>query len=224
MSDIKAPFKLSIGEKLHIIRKTQKLTQVEFGERIGMGQSYIVELEKGRRKPSYDTILKIMKTFHVNPDWLLSEESKHKELPMIVAESKTEYNIRTELVALPVINDVPAGYPDYPLDDEIKSYFYIPNVPKSVFGLIVSGNSMEPELYTGDIVVVNPNDLELMHGEIGVFRYRGGTTIKICMPLANNKGYILQPRNPTSEAYVVDNDSECIIIGKVIYKIVKCRK
>jgi len=41
--------------------------------------------------------------------------------------------------------------------------------------------------------------------------------------LADNKGYILQPRNPTSEAYMVDDDAECTIIGKVIYKIIKCK-
>ncbi len=74
-----------------------------------------------------------------------------------------------------------------------------------------------------DIVIVNPNQLELKKWKIGVFRYQGGATIKICMPLPGNKGMILQARNPRAESYVVTPDTECTVIGKVIFKIVKCK-
>jgi len=222
MTDIKESPKLPIGEKLRTIRKAQKLTQTEFGKKIGLQQSYVADLERGRNKPSYDTLIKIMQTFHVNPYWLLSDEEKHKDTPVVVADVKGEYKSETKYNALPIVNTVPAGYPDYPLDDEIRYHFYIPNVPKNAFGLIVDGASMEPELYTGDIVIVNPNIMELKKGEIGVFRYQGGATIKICMPLPDNKGFLLQARNPRSESYIV-TDETCTIIGKVIFKIVKCK-
>ncbi len=74
-----------------------------------------------------------------------------------------------------------------------------------------------------DILIVNPNQLVLKKEEIGVFRHQGGTTIKICMPLPGNKGMILQARNPRAESYVVTPDTECTVIGKVIFKIVKCK-
>ena len=91
---------------------------------------------------------------------------------------------------------------------------------KQAFDLYVSGKSMEPEIADGDIVIVNPGITELKKGELGVFRIHNETTIKRCVPIKN--GYILQPTNPQYEPILIHDDTECILIGKVIYKIVKC--
>jgi len=220
MTDKKVVQKLHIGEKLRIIRKDKGLTQTEFGRKIGLAQSYVADLERGRNKPSFDTLAKIMRVFCVNPYWLLSPEEYNVELPPIVAEPRTEYN-QKKLIAIPVINDVPAGYPEYPvMDDEIRDHVYLPRVPKQAFGLYVSGDSMKPEINNGDIVIVNPNIQEVKKGEIGVFRINAETTVKYCVPL--DDGFLLQPANPSYKPILVSGDIECAVIGKVIYKIVKC--
>jgi SOS-response transcriptional repressor LexA len=214
---------MTIGERVRILRKRLHLTQREFSKKAGVPLRTLASLEINEYKPGYRLVEKIASTYSVDVQWLFFGRGHQKELPIIVSDVKNEDESQIKYPALPIVNTVPAGYPDMPFDDEIRYHFYIPNVPKNAFGLIVDGVSMEPELYTGDIVIVNPNQLELKKGEIGVFRYQGGATIKICMPLPGNKGMILQARNPRAESYVVTPDTECTVIGKVIFKIVKCK-
>lgn len=71
-----------------------------------------------------------------------------------------------------------------------------------------------------DKVIVDPGYEEVKKGELGVFRVNEDTTIKRCLPIQD--GYILQPANPGYEPILVTGDTECTLIGKVIYKIVKC--
>lgn len=53
------------------VRKKEKLTQEEFGKRIGgLSKNYVWMLEKGDRTPSERTIADICREFHVNEDWL----------------------------------------------------------------------------------------------------------------------------------------------------------
>lgn len=57
-------------ERIKSIRKDQRLTQAEFGERIGIKDSTISSYEKGIRVPSDAIILSICKEFCVNEKWL----------------------------------------------------------------------------------------------------------------------------------------------------------
>ena len=82
---------------------------------------------------------------------------------------------------------------------------------------------MEPELFDGDVVIVDPKETSMKKGDIGVFRIYGDETIKIFMPLENKAGYILQPRNPSFKPMLITDESKCTAIGKVIYQIVKCK-
>ena len=53
------------------IRKKKKLTQEEFGDRLGgLSRNYIWMIEKGDRVPSNRTIRDICDKFHVNEEWL----------------------------------------------------------------------------------------------------------------------------------------------------------
>lgn len=54
------------------IRKIQRLTQVEFGERIGVKGNTITNYENGLRTPTDAVILSICREFKVNKDWLLT--------------------------------------------------------------------------------------------------------------------------------------------------------
>lgn len=164
--------------------------------------------------------MRICKAFNIDPYWLLTGEEKRRDIPSIVIEPREGYGEK-KYVAVPVINEVPAGYPTYPdIEDHVRAHIYLPKVPKRAFGLYVSGKSMEPEINDGDIVIVDPRYEEVKKGELGVFRVNEDTTIKRCLPI--HDGYILQPANPDYEPILVTGDTECTLIGKVIYKIVKC--
>lgn len=52
------------------IRKEKNLTQVEFGERIGVKGNTVTNYETGLRNPTDAVILSICREFNVNENWL----------------------------------------------------------------------------------------------------------------------------------------------------------
>lgn len=57
-------------ERIKKIRKENKLTQVEFGEKIGVKGNTITNYENGLRNPTDAVILSICREFNINEDWL----------------------------------------------------------------------------------------------------------------------------------------------------------
>lgn len=61
-------------DRIKLIRKIKKLSQEEFGVRIGITRSSVSLLESGRNSPSEQTIMLICKEFGVNEVWLRTGE------------------------------------------------------------------------------------------------------------------------------------------------------
>lgn len=53
------------------LRKSKGYTQKGLADEMGLSQSYIAELEKGVKKPSYETLIKMAKIFDVTVDELI---------------------------------------------------------------------------------------------------------------------------------------------------------
>ena len=63
----------SIHERIKFLRKNElKMTQIEFGKRLGSAGPTIVGWEKGDRTPPEATIKLICNEFNVNYDWLVN--------------------------------------------------------------------------------------------------------------------------------------------------------
>ena len=60
--------------RIRELRKYHKLTQAEFGEKIGVKQVTIAGYENGIREPSDAIIMAIEREFPVNPKWLREGE------------------------------------------------------------------------------------------------------------------------------------------------------
>ena len=57
-------------DRIKELRKNKKLTQAEFGERIGVKGNTITTYENGSRVPSEAVIKSICRVFNVNEEWL----------------------------------------------------------------------------------------------------------------------------------------------------------
>jgi len=60
-----------IGERIRQVRKYYQLTQLEFGERLGCSKSSIINYEKGERSPDTVFLVRLLKEFNVDSNWLL---------------------------------------------------------------------------------------------------------------------------------------------------------
>lgn len=91
-------------ERLKILRKIKlKLNQSDFGEKIGLGQQSIANIENGKINLTERNFNLICSTFNVNPEWL-----RHGTGEIFLSEKKddalenlkTEYGLNDDDIAL----------------------------------------------------------------------------------------------------------------------------
>lgn len=61
---------IDMKDRIKRVRKENGLTQVEFGEKIGVKGNTVTNYETGLRNPTDAVILSICREFNVNEDWL----------------------------------------------------------------------------------------------------------------------------------------------------------
>ena len=62
---------MNFGDKLKALRTSQKLTQQQLADRIGVAKSVVSYYESGDRYPSYAVLVRIAHVFHTSTDYLL---------------------------------------------------------------------------------------------------------------------------------------------------------
>jgi len=90
--------------------------------------------------------------------------------------------------------------------------------PSHLIAIYVKGESMEPSLYAGDIVVINTLDTKLVDGAVYAFNYEGEAVVK---RLARDAGqWWLTSDNIDQRKYhrKLCQGGECIVIGRVVRK------
>ncbi len=72
---------VNFGSRLKTLRIEKKLTQKQLADRTGVAISAISSYEAGNRFPTYDTMVKFARIFHVSTDYLLGlDEIKRIDL------------------------------------------------------------------------------------------------------------------------------------------------
>ena len=96
-----------MNERIKKVRKTMKLTQEQFGERIGITGSSCSTIESGKNKPSIQTIKSICREFDVNETWLLTGEgemflkrSREQEIGEFFADVVKDNKFKKRLVLM----------------------------------------------------------------------------------------------------------------------------
>lgn len=81
-------------DRIKKIRKHLKLTQEEFGKRIGLARNSIASYETGRREPTNSIIVSICREFGVNEVWLRTGEGGDENmLTKISREDRFSINL-----------------------------------------------------------------------------------------------------------------------------------
>ncbi|MBU5437177.1 helix-turn-helix domain-containing protein [Tissierella sp. MSJ-40] len=88
-----------IGSRIRAEREKLNLTREKFAEIIGLSSFYIGQIERGDRKMSVDTLIKIADSLHVSVDYLLKghilyTNNTHLNKEFSVSESNNENYIK----------------------------------------------------------------------------------------------------------------------------------
>ena len=134
-----------LDRKIHSLRTRLKLNQGPFGALVEASQTTVSRWESGKQAPG---------TAHLSQLADLAGET-------VESFSNGENHSPGMRGAVPVIDRITAGgwseivdpYPPGAADE-----YLTPEVPVSAhaFGLVIDGNSMEPEFKTGDKVIIDP--------------------------------------------------------------------
>jgi repressor LexA len=137
---------------------------------------------------------------------------------MLRTAAKGVSNTIGELVELPVLGYVPAGYP-LPNEQEAVGKILIPKNSlgsskdaKELFALIIDGDSMIGDgIQSGDKVIINPHDVGVINGKIYLVRIENEVAIKHVVD--RDDRYILSSSNPK---YPELSPDQLEILGRVI--------
>ena len=188
-------------EQLKLLRNQKHLSQAQLAKEIGVSSSTIAMWESGEREPkNYETLEIIADFFNVNMELLLTGT---------IAPTR-----------IPVLGKVVAGIPLDAIED-IIDYEEIPHsMAKSgeFFALQIKGDSMEPRIKEGDVVIVRKQP-DVESGEVAIVLVNGDeATIKKVQKF--NGGINLVPSKPAYEVKTYSNDDieslPVSIIGKVV--------
>lgn len=173
------------NQRFKEFRKMHKLTQKALGEILGLSQAAVAGIEAGLADVAEAYVRILQNAFNLNPSWL----KEGIDCPVLPGGT---------VRGIPILADIPAGPVEYWYDSYAAGagddYVYAPGVRgENLFAVRVKGDSMEPQLYEGYIVVINPH-LEF-NGGISVVRNNEGYTIKNVRMLEGGK-YLLCPMNP----------------------------
>ncbi len=78
----------NFGRKIRELRKSQRLTQEEVGERAELHPTYIGAIERGEQSPSLETVEKLAAGFGIDPKALFDFKIAEKNPPIRTALQK----------------------------------------------------------------------------------------------------------------------------------------
>ena len=200
--------KENFADRLKKAMELRNMKASELSERAQIPKSAISQYLSGLYEAKQKSIFKLAKILNVSEGWLMG-----LDVPMERKIDKIDINDKQ---VFPLLGTVKAGY-DYLASENIIGYINldknVPN-PEEYFALKVTGDSMQPVLYDGDIVIVHSqNDIE--SGQVGIILINGDeATVK---RIIKHDDYIeLISFNSYYPPKKITKDIEFKIIGKVV--------
>lgn len=175
---------------LRTLRESRGWNRREAAEHLNMKYTTYVSYESGDRQPNSEQLLKMAKAYGVTVDHLLGRDKRPSVVYAYVLEKYAKLDdigrravdalldIEAERVAAPtkVIPLFPAAAgPGEPVNESFDDYS-VPADSKAQFAVKISGDSMEPELHDGEVVLCErrkPRD-----GELAVILVNGFLLVK----------------------------------------------
>lgn len=197
------------GKRLRKMREKLGLSRSELARAVGMTPDTLYYCEQKGRVPQGENLLKIAEVLGVSVDYLLGRTNN----PHIHLEKKDIISLKQ----IPVYNGAGAGNATFPDGYNIADWIGIPSNSPGKFGVIVHGNSMQPEISDGDIVIVDPN-ISWKNGDKVVVIDIIETGAMVKKIFEENGTLILQSLNPDYPPIVIHphESNRYHIIGKVV--------
>ena len=179
--------------------------------KLGLTPATISRYTNGKMTPKLPTLYSIAEIFKVNPLWLMGDDTNREEVK------------KKKAVQIPVLGFVRAGIPmdavEYIIDyEEISEELARQG---EFFALQIKGDSMEPKISNGDVVIVRKQP-DIENGEIAIVLVNGDeATIKKVQKF--QWGINLIPSNPAYDVRAYTNEQIESLPVQILGKVVELR-
>lgn len=202
---------------LRKLRKDRGLIQPDMAELLGISYQAYGNYENGKREPDNATLVKLAEYFGVTVDYLLRNDEDVQETIESSDEPKPS---QPGSKWIPVLGHVAAGIPIEAIEDIIDYEEISEDMSRQgdYFALQIKGDSMEPRISSGDVVIVQ-KQAQIDSGQIGIVIVNGheATCKKI---MYTESGMMLISLNPIYDPtfYAAEQivNLPVVIIGKVV--------
>ncbi len=201
-----------IGNKIKYARTMRHVTLDDVARKIGVAKSTVQRYEAGKiDKIKLPVIESIAYALNVNPAWLIGK-SDNIDFPL---RPTAQHG-----VPIKVLGRVAAGIPIEAIEDVIDTEEITEEMAKTgtFFGLQIRGDSMEPRIYDGDVVIVRQQE-DAESGDIVIALVNGDDAV--CKRLSKYDGGIslISLNSKYDPLIFTDKDVQnkpVRIIGKVV--------
>ena len=188
---------------------SRNMTQKELAEIVGVSAPTVNEWLKGKKYPRIDKVEIMANYFNI--------------LKSDLIEDKTNQPISTKAHRIPVLGHVAAGIP-LDMVEDILDYEEIPakwGDPSDFFCLKIKGESMQPKMDEGDIVVVK-KQADADSNDIVIFTVNGENAS--CKRLKKSEhGLAFIPLNTSYDPFIYSWDQVKELPVQILGKVVELR-
>ena len=181
----------TIANRIRTALEVRGMKQADLVEKTKIGKSSISTYLSGAYEPKQKNIYRIASALNVDEAWLMGFDVQMDRKNISIETSKG--------IKIPVLGKVPAGVPIEAVEDIIDYEEITVEMAKEgeFFGLQIKGDSMEPRICEGDVVIVRKQD-DAETGDLVVAMINGNEAT--CKRLMKYKdGIRLMPNNPAYE-------------------------
>lgn len=208
-------FIINIGNNIRYLRTQRGYSQEELAEKLGY-KSYttITKWESGVSEPTLKKANEIASFFNLSVNELCYKDLSAPS----ITHDKTSHG-----ALIKVLGRVAAGIPIEAVEDIIDTEEISEELARTgeFFGLQIHGDSMEPRIYDGDVVIVRQQD-DAESGEIVIAMVNGDDAV--CKRLSKYAGGIsLISLNSKYDPLIFTNEDIASKPVRIIGKVVELR-
>ncbi|WP_018693555.1 LexA family protein [Algicola sagamiensis] len=204
----------TLGQRIRERRKDKKLTQKQVGTYIGVSSVSVTQWEKDETSPRGENLYALCRVLDCNPEWLLHGKGSPSDKPASNVAPGPELQGQYPLISWAQAENWESIDPSEKLS---AKHFPCPvECSDKTFVLKVSGVTMEPKFWEGDLIFVDPL-AESKHGSFVIAKVseQGDVTFKQLIQEGGSK--VLKPVNPNWPEQFVSLGDDSKIIGSVVF-------
>jgi phage repressor protein C with HTH and peptisase S24 domain len=209
-----------IGKNIKRLRQEIGLSQEELGRCIGVTKSTISQWELGKAFPKPKNIVKLAEQLNV-----ARESIEHDSYTATVKQHKLCEDGKIKLI--PFYSEVRASTGHGQLNPEERyELIHIKDLPahtalKNLFCILTSGDSMEPVLNHGSLMVFDTTQRNIVDGKMYVFGQEGALRVKVFSYEKSGVKLTSYNKNYSDEFYRFDELNSLRVLGKVVFHSTK---